>query len=118
MSLSTAPLSVPIQLDEYGTARVGGTRVTLHSVIAVFKQGASPEGIVESFPTLDLSDVYTVLTYYLRNRKPVDEYLEEQGREAEAIRIEMDRRFGNIGLRERLLARKRARDAENGPPAS
>ena len=117
MSLSTAPLSVPIRFDAYGVARIAGTRVTLDSVIAVFNQGATPEEIVESFPTLDLHDVYAVLTFYLRNRKQVESYLEEQDREAEAIRQEFEKRFNNSGLRERLLARKRAKEAEDAASA-
>ena len=117
MSFSTTPLSVPIQLDGHGVARIAGTRVTLDSVIAVFKQGATAEDIVESFPTLGLSDVYAVLTFYLRNRSAVEAYLEEQDRQAEEIREQIEKRFNNSGLRERLLARKREKEAGDAAPA-
>jgi uncharacterized protein (DUF433 family) len=117
MSLTITPQTVPLQIDEHGTARVGGTRVTLDSVIAVFKQGGTAEEIVQSFPTLDLPDVYAVLTFYLRNQDQVESYLEQQDREAEAVRAEMEKYFNNSGLRERLLARKRAKDAGHATPA-
>jgi uncharacterized protein (DUF433 family) len=117
MSPTFAPQPVPLHFDEHGTVRVGGTRVTLDSVIAVFKQGATAEEIVESFPTLDLADVYAVLTFYLRNQDQVESYLEEQRLDAEAVRAELDKHFNNSGLRERLLARKRAKDAGHATSA-
>ncbi|MEX2138514.1 MAG: DUF433 domain-containing protein [Pirellulales bacterium] len=111
MSLSTAPQPVPLQLDPHGVARIGGTRVTLDSVIAVFKQGATPEEIAESFTTLSLADIYFVLGYYLQHRGEVEAYLEKRHEEAEAIRTEAERRFNLVGLRERLLARKQLKDS-------
>ncbi len=109
MSLSTAPQPVPLQLDQYGVARVGGTRVTLDSVIAVFKHGSTPEEIAGSFPTLSLADIYSVLAYYLQHRRDVEDYLGKREQEAEVIRTEAERRFNLVGLRERLLARKQSR---------
>ena len=41
----TAVLSIPMQRDEGGVFRVGGTRVTLDSVVAAWDQGADPEEI-------------------------------------------------------------------------
>jgi uncharacterized protein (DUF433 family) len=111
MSLSTAPQPLPLQLDQHGVARVGGTRVTLDSVVAVFKQGATPEEIAESFPTLRLADIYSVLGYYLQRREEVEEYLKKREEEAAAIRAEAERRFNLVGLRERLLARKQLKDS-------
>jgi uncharacterized protein (DUF433 family) len=111
MTLSTVPEPLPLQLDQHGIARVGGTRVTLDSVIAVFKQGATPEEIAESFPTLRLGDIYSVLGYYLQRRAEVEAYLEKRREEGNAIRAEAERRFNLIGLRERLLARRHTKDA-------
>jgi uncharacterized protein (DUF433 family) len=105
MTLSTVPQPLPLQLDQHGIARVGGTRVALDSVIAVFKQGATPEEIAESFPTLRLADIYPVLGYYLQRRAEVEAYLEKRREEGNAIRAEAERRFNLVGLRERLLAR-------------
>jgi hypothetical protein len=79
-------------------------------VIAVFKQGGTPEEIAESFTTLSLADIYSVLGYYLQCRTEVDAYLEQRREERETIRAEAERRFNLIGLRERLLARRKAKD--------
>lgn len=56
---------------------VVGSRVSLESVIHQFLDGASPETIVEEFPTLSLEKVYGAITFYLGNRDAVDAYLTE-----------------------------------------
>ena len=58
MSVATAPsLSVPILTDIDGVIRVGGTRVSLDTVLYAYNEGANPEEIVEQYPSLDLADV-------------------------------------------------------------
>jgi uncharacterized protein (DUF433 family) len=111
--LSVAAEPIPLSVDAHGAVRVGGTRLTLESVLDVFKQGASPQEIVEAFSDLDLADVYAVLTYYLRHRADVDAYLQEQEAKAEAIRRKIAARQGDQqGLRERLLAHRADRARE------
>jgi uncharacterized protein (DUF433 family) len=107
MTLSIVEAPVPLRIDAHGTVRVGGTRVTLDSVVGAFLQGATAEDIVRKYPTLDLADVYAVLSYYLRRRADVDAYLGEQEREAAAIRkrIEADSKHNQGDIRARLLAR-------------
>ena len=46
---------------ENGAYRVARTRVSLDSVVYAYWRGESPEGIVDSFPTLTLEQVYVVL---------------------------------------------------------
>lgn len=58
-----------------GVLRVGDTGVTLETVVWTFHAGASPEAIVDQFPTLEPADVYDVIAYYLRHREDVDRYL-------------------------------------------
>lgn len=48
------------------------------------KEGASPDRIVQSFPTLKLSQVYGAIAYYLENEKTVNEYLAEGKLEMES----------------------------------
>jgi uncharacterized protein (DUF433 family) len=60
-----------------------GSRVSLDSVVVHFKEGASPEQIVESFPTLKLSQVYGAIAYYLENETAVNEHIAECQRELE-----------------------------------
>ncbi len=99
---------VPLTLDEEGTIRVTGTRVTLDVVVRQFKLGASPEHICESFPSLSLRDVYGALFFYLENIDQVEQYLLQNLEESARLRhqIEGSPFLGNSpGLRERLMAR-------------
>jgi uncharacterized protein (DUF433 family) len=66
-----------------GAYRVGGTRVSLDSVVYEFQSGASPECIRQSYPTLTLEQVYGAITYYLANQDAIDQYLIEGEKEFE-----------------------------------
>lgn len=99
---------IPLHLDDDRVLRIGGTRVPLETVVALFEQGETPEEIAQSFPVLRLDDVYAVVTYYLRHRGEVAQYLERRGREAQARRTEGEARPGAGQLRQRLLARRAA----------
>jgi uncharacterized protein (DUF433 family) len=105
MSLSTT--TVPLTTDEAGVMRVGETRVSLDSVIFAFHDGATPEEIVQQYPTLNLSDVYAVVSYYLQHRDEVEDYLEQRSAQRMELRKEVEARFDPRGIRERLLARQR-----------
>jgi uncharacterized protein (DUF433 family) len=100
---------IPLRADTHGTIRVGDTRVTLSSVIACFDRGATPEEIVDSFNTLHLADVYSVIGYYLRHETEVKAYLEKERQEGEALRKEIEAKLPTSPLRERLVKIKRAR---------
>jgi uncharacterized protein (DUF433 family) len=81
---------------EYIEERSGGfyvadTRVSLDSVVFQFKQGASPETILQNFPALSsLENVYGAITYYLANQLEVDEYLKAQEQKWEEFRKSAD----------------------------
>lgn len=98
---------VPVHADADGVIRLASTRVTLDTLVAAFDAGATAEEIVQQYPSLDLADVYAVITYYLRHRSDVCEYLEKRRQQAAAIRRENEQRFVPAGVRERLLARRR-----------
>ncbi len=72
---------------------VQGTRVTLDSVICCFLRGESPEGIAESFPALNLEQVYGAITFYLANRPVVDAYLEQGQKEFDRLREESRQKY-------------------------
>jgi uncharacterized protein (DUF433 family) len=55
--------------------RVAGTRVSLDSLVHLYREGASAEGIVESYPTLTLEQVHGTLTFYLAHQEEIDAYL-------------------------------------------
>jgi uncharacterized protein (DUF433 family) len=94
--------------DPPGVLRVGKSRVLLELVIRAFQRGQTPEGIVRSYDTLGLSDVYAVVSYYLANPAPFDEYLRHCDETAESARrkLEAAGMTGRIG-KEELLARAR-----------
>ena len=98
----------PITIDASGTARVGGTRVTLDTVVGAWRDGANAEQIVASYDTLTLADVYAVISYYLRHRSEVEDYLSRRREEAEEIRRKIEAAFPPQDFRARLLARQKA----------
>lgn len=106
MPLEIKDLPVPIRIDEHGTARVGGTRVTLDSVVAEIECGATPEQVVQDYDTLDLADVYLVFAYYFRHKAEVEAYIETQQRLGEEIRKRIEATEPSKSFRERLLARR------------
>ena len=110
MSLTTA--EVPLSTDQAGVIRVGDTRVSLDSVIYAFNEGATPEEIAQQYSTLNLSEVYAVISYYLQNRDGVVEYLQRRETQRADVKKEVESRFDPQGIRDRLLARKRCRVTE------
>jgi uncharacterized protein (DUF433 family) len=56
---------IPLMTDANGVVRIQGTRVTLDTVVTAFLEGATAEEILEQYPSLQLSDIYTVIGYYL-----------------------------------------------------
>jgi uncharacterized protein (DUF433 family) len=102
--------------DADGVIRVGGTRVTLDTVIAAYRDGATAEEIERQYPSLDLADVYAVIGDYLHRRTEVDTYLSERAAQAALVRRDNELRFEPSGVRERLLARRAP--GENDPDAS
>lgn len=107
MAVEIAAEPIPLKLDEYGTWRVGGTRVTLETLVAAFDRGETAEEIAGAFSTLRLDDIYAVITYYLRHREDVEAYIREQDRQGAVIRKMLEAVQGDQrGLRERLLARR------------
>ncbi len=96
----------PIRADETGTLRVGNSRVLLDLVIEEFQDGATPETIVQQYPTLALAEVYAVIGYYLRHREEVEAYLEQREELARQVRQRIEAAQGDLGdIRRRLLAR-------------
>ena len=73
MNLPAVSDPVPLVAAEDGRViRVGGTRVTLDTVIGAFKRGATPEEIAQDCSAVSLADVYAVIAYYLRHRSEVE----------------------------------------------
>jgi uncharacterized protein (DUF433 family) len=107
MTVAQPTEPVLLNTDQDGVIRVGGSRLTLETVVSFFDAGATPEEICDDFPGLELADAYAVVTYALRHRDEVDKYLAGRRQQAEAIRREVESSAANHSLRERLLARRR-----------
>ncbi len=96
-----------MQTDTNGVVRVGGTRVTLDTILHACRGGVTPEEIAESFPTVSLADIYATIAYCLRYREQVEAYLEEQEAAGEWVRREIEERFPATELREKLRSRRK-----------
>jgi hypothetical protein len=103
-------LTVPLREEPSGVFRVGKSRVLLELVIHAFKAGATPEAIVQSYDTLKLVDVYAVVSRYLADPVPFEDYLRKCDEAAEETRRRIETIQGPQGnLREVLLARAKAK---------
>lgn len=106
MSIPAVAEPLPLEMDPQGVVRVGGTRVTLDTVVAAFDQGATAEEIQQRYPSLQLADIYATISYYLHQREWVASYLEKREQKAAEVRAEIEARFDTTELRKRLLARR------------
>jgi uncharacterized protein (DUF433 family) len=104
--MSQTTTTVPLSQDQSGVLRVVGTRVSLDSVMYAFSEGATPEEIVQQYPTLNLKDIYAVINHYLQNQTEVEAYLAQRRGERQEMKKEIESRFDPRGVRERLMARK------------
>lgn len=111
MAIAIVAEPAPLVVDPDGVVRVGGTRVTLDTVVNVFQQGTTAEEIVHRYPSLKLADVYATIAFYLNHQQEVEAYLKQRQQEAQSIRQINKTRFDPQGLRDRLLARKVERQA-------
>ncbi|MDB9534334.1 DUF433 domain-containing protein [Dolichospermum planctonicum CS-1226] len=100
----------PLEFTTDGVIRIGKTRVTLDTVIAVFKQGTTAEEIAYRYPSLKLADIYATIAFYLNHQQEVEVYLQQRQQQAQEIRRMNEARFDPQGLRDRLLARKAERE--------
>ncbi len=105
MTLIVEAQLIPLKADQDGVMRVGGTRVTLDTVVRAFNQGHTAEEIVSHYPALRLADVYAVISYYLNNEAVVQAYLQQQEKAAEQIWREIEAKPDYQAFRERLIAR-------------
>jgi uncharacterized protein (DUF433 family) len=109
MAMSTLEITLaeapPLCMLPDGAIRVRGTRVSLDTVIRAFDEGCTPEEIRDDYPTLQLTDIYAVIAFYLRHREEVLDYLQESQQKADEIRRKIETLCPPDGFRERLHAR-------------
>ena len=105
MSLVIETDAPPLKKWEDGSIRVGGTRVTLETVVEYYKLGRTAEEIAIAFPVLALGDVHATIAYYCKHREQVEAYLKEVEREGAEIRAKIEALPGQKEAVERLLLR-------------
>ncbi len=104
-------VTVPLREEPAGVFRVGKSRVLLELVLRAFKAGATPEAIVQSYDTLNLADVYAVVSRYVADPAPFDDYLRQRDEAAAQTRQKIEELQGPQGdLRAILLARAKAKE--------
>ena len=107
MTTATFSTTIPLKTDKDGVIRVSKTRVTLDTIVGAFFDGLTAEEIAAQYPVVPLADVYSVIGYYLSQKKKVETYLRRREKAAEQVRRQNEARFEQSGIRERLLARKK-----------
>lgn len=105
MAVAKIRQEIPIKLNADGVYLVGGTRVTLDTVIRAHKRGLTAEQIAARYPALRLADTYSVVGYYLTNQAAVEQYLEKRAKQSKQVRKLNEQRYRQEGLRARLSAR-------------
>jgi uncharacterized protein (DUF433 family) len=104
-AISIQPDSVPLRIDEMGTIRIGGSRITLDLIVEQYGNGMTPEDMVRVYDTLLLPDVYGAIAYYLRHQGELDAYLQHRQEEANSLRAKVETSHPPIS-REELVARQ------------
>jgi uncharacterized protein (DUF433 family) len=94
-----------MQLDHQGVLRIGGTRVTLETVIHAYLEGATPEEIALRYDALQLADIHATIAYYLRHKSELDQYLESRRDRSQQVRQQVEQRQGVQEIRKRLISR-------------
>jgi uncharacterized protein (DUF433 family) len=95
------PADVPLEYRDR-SIRVIGSRITLDTLVGVFKRGETVEELTEAFPSLSLDQIRAVIGWYLTHQREADEYLEEREAQAEKLRQEIESQPGYVSLREKL----------------
>lgn len=106
MRLLNFTQTIPLSQDADGTVRVSGSRVTLETLVSAFKKGATAEQIQDSFPSLSLSQVYSVIAWYIDHENDAEEYLTERQSGADEIRQEIESQPGYSEFRENIRQRR------------
>ena len=75
--MSTALDSILIRTPDVcgGRIRIDGTRITVHRIATLYRQGQTAEDIAQTYSHLSLGQVYAALAYYHANRDEIDSEL-------------------------------------------
>jgi uncharacterized protein (DUF433 family) len=97
--------------DKYGYIHLVGHRIGLMHVVDLYKDGYSPEMLLDHFPTLSLALIYKTLAFYLENQAEVDAYTAQCRAEIDRQAAAPQRGPDAAELRRRMEALRRAESA-------
>jgi uncharacterized protein (DUF433 family) len=63
--------------NDAGEIFLKGHRVCLHHIVQRYNEGASPEALVQQYPTISLALIHKAIAFYLENLTAVDAYVAE-----------------------------------------
>ena len=110
VTLTIREKDTPLSVDQHGVVRIGGTRLTLDTVLCTHLQGDEPEEIARKFPSVGPEVMREVVGYYRRHKEEVDAYRAWREAEIDRTAREMEARFNGDAMRRRLRERAVARE--------
>jgi len=71
-----------------GRPRIANTRITVGRIATLWKQGLTPEEIVDNWGYLSMAQVYAALAYYHANREEIEQSLHQDREDYDRLYIE------------------------------
>lgn len=102
MDFTDAPLT---QLPN-GAIRVTGSRVTLDVLMNLIKKGYTAERINDSFPSVSVAQISSIMEWYRSHQAETEEYLLVQQADEERLLKELEKQPGYAAFREKFRQRK------------
>lgn len=69
-----------------GRLRIDGTRITVHRIATLYKQGQTAEDIAQTYPHLSYAQIYVALAYYHEHQTEIDAELAEMDEAYERLK--------------------------------
>ena len=102
-----------LQSNTDGCVSIANHRITLEQFLWYYQNGSSPEALHEQFPTLSMSLIHQILSFYWDQKSEVDSFLADV-----RLQLEMQRKNGHQvdieSLRKRLAEREAMLPAKAG----
>lgn len=77
-----------------GRIRIGGTRITVHRIATLYRQGQDADEIARTYPYLSLGQIYAALACYHANRVEMDAQLSAADAEYDELKSQRDASSG------------------------
>ncbi len=96
-----------------GRPRIADTRMPVHTIAVLWKQGNTAEDIIDHvFPDLSLMQVHAALTYYFANKEEIDRWLVEDAADYDAAAAQSLRDGGGPSWWTPEMREERARELD------